>query len=1168
MRKVQLLPEWEKAYALEPVTIKPPFPQTLDLSALCGIDDFPDGLPSQVSRARFLVSSGEIAFSGQMVAKRKENKDGTVSKTNAVPSLSLADVEVAARYGFAKSGNKAGEWNVQLGFRILIAAKSSDVGFPPAEIRGDISYQNTSNGKSLWKLKGGIENLSGALLASFFDSDSSSAVTDMLGQISIRSLDVEYDYQGQEASKFLIKGLLMLGPVDLSLEFTCNKKQTSAAKESEWTFVASLPLPTSDQQAITSGQAAKDNSIGLGSLLKGLLGEEVDEYLPTFVSNIEFKRPVSKDQISMAVRKDLPEQSVDATQPKLPTRLVFYLNLDIAGFSFSLLQSKEVSSSTSTNPHDPATKRIIIASLNDIPTVTIPLIGDIEKPIDQILYLWVQDTSKVATKEDPSKSDKTSTTPATRGITYGELLAINQTLKISATGAGAGRRLLFKKTKKTYNDEDIVLEIGHHFMMAGKNTKGEVVVFLDYVFGTISSAKTPSPSTGSGKMGDFKPSATDPAEKPSTPTDSPKMAPYKKTAGPLSISNIGFGWEGSLKDGGTLSISIDASILIGPIGFALMGFKLSFPLTARTSLENLPKPEVTLDGLAASFHNPPLTIGGAFMHLVVNGKDQYMGAVLINYGVYLFQAAGYYGDVTDAKGNAFKSAFIFCRVNGPLMSVGWADLSGLVAGVGYNSSIKFPSAEEVPSFPLIAPPPTSGPLDSLTTLMDPKKGGVVTPRLDSFWIAAGVKVTAFQVLKIDAVLVLSFDPTLKIGIFGFAVADLPPSPELGPGKFVHVELGLSATVDVALGVMKIEGQLTPASYIFDPSCHLTGGFAMYSWFGSPDPSLNGDWVFTIGGYHRSFSPPAHYPVPPRLGISWSFNDNISIRGEAYFAITPKICMGGGRLDVTLRAGPLRAWFNAYADFLINYQPFHFMAEGGVNVGIECVVDFCIASVTISASLGATLYLQGPPLSGRVTVDFWITTFNIDFGVDPNPPEEVSLSEFYDLVLKDAGSGSNMLVADGSSEKEAANPHVFSCRAGLVPQGQGETSKDAPWVVRGAGFAFNVACKFAIACCTVVSAATKDEQANDKNSLTRKYEDERIYAKPMKISAPMKSDLEVKIYRDDVAPIFLATATNQENDDQDGWIKMQRVFRPMPSGLWGQCKLSSHLVYSGSPLTTV
>ncbi|KAK0667211.1 hypothetical protein QBC41DRAFT_279501 [Cercophora samala] len=889
--------------------------------------------------------------------------------------------------------------------------------------------------------------------------------------------------------------------------------------------------------------------VTLGDLIGGIMGNESKDSLPPFVNNIQFKRPKSQNQLSVIFQKLLPEQK-DATssipgKDKVPSpaHFVFSMIINVFGFSFSYTQCQEgsvttASSDTSSDKAKPApkpTKRIVSASLNDIPDIEIPLIGAVPKPVDQILYLWVQDTSET-----------------TEGLTYGEVQAIN---KVRGSKVAP---LVFKKTQQKLEDSTVVLAAGHHFMMTGKDALGNTTVILDYVFGSTSSpasskkpvsakdSETPVPST---------PAASDDANaKP------PGLAPYKKSAGPLSISNIGFGWKGTPKDG-TLSIVFDASVLIGPIGFGLLGFKLEFPITERTSLQNLPAPKVTVDGLAASFNKPPLTISGAFMHKVVDGDDMYAGALLIGYNVYLFQAAGFYGEVTDpATNKKFKSAFMFCRVNGPLMSVGWAELSGLVAGLGYNSSIRMPSAAEIPTFPLIAPLKSSDPMDSLKDLMDPR-GGVITSKMDSFWVAAGVKVTAFQVLKVDAVLVLSFDPSVKIGIFGLAVADLPPAPGgSGPGKFVHVELGLSATVDVALGVMKIEGQLTPASYVLDPNCHLTGGFAMYSWFDSPDPDLRGDWVFTIGGYHRAFKPPAHYPVPPRLGISWSFSRYISITGEAYFAVTPKMCMGGGRLDVTLRAGPLRAWFNAYADFLINYKPFHFIAEGGVSVGVECVIDFCIASITIGATLGATLYLEGPPLSGRITVDFWVTTFNVNFGRSPDPAPELNLSEFFHLVLQGGQTQGMLGAAAGSTTdgKPGAELHVFSCQSGLVPTGKSETQPDAPWVVRGAAFAFNVSCLFAIVNCTVVTAVKKDDAATDENSKTLSWGNEgqqqSPYPKPMKRTVPLMSDVEIRIYRrvPATAEAFIADVGVQD-DDFDGWDKVQRVIRPLSSAIWGRCK---------------
>ncbi|KAF2810682.1 uncharacterized protein BDZ99DRAFT_519369 [Mytilinidion resinicola] len=116
----------------------------------------------------------------------------------------------------------------------------------------------------------------------------------------------------------------------------------------------------------------------------------------------------------------------------------------------------------------------------------------------------------------------------------------------------------------------------------------------------------------------------------------------------------------------------------------------------------------------------------------------------------------------------------------------------------------------------------------------------------------------------------------------------------------------------------------------------------------------------------------------------------------------------------------------------------------------------------------------------------------------------------------------------------------------------ETLKDAPLVVRGAGFAFGVACKFVVENCTVVTATTKDEKADAKNSVKRSWndsEDQRFYAKPMQVTEPLKSELEIKIYR--VSTTATSAVGAKDGDEEDGWNKVQRVIRPMPTALWGK-----------------
>ena len=65
-----------------------------------------------------------------------------------------------------------------------------------------------------------------------------------------------------------------------------------------------------------------------------------------------------------------------------------------------------------------------------------------------------------------------------------------------------------------------------------------------------------------------------------------------------------------------------------------------------------------------------------------------------------------------------------------------------------------------------------------------------------------------------------------------------------------------------------------------------GGFALCYWFGPSQYA--GDFVFTIGGYHRSYTPPAHYPVPDRIGFACKMGSDLAVTGEAYFAVGIKI----------------------------------------------------------------------------------------------------------------------------------------------------------------------------------------------------------------------------------------------------------------------------------------
>lgn len=894
------------------------------------------------------------------------------------------------------------------------------------------------------------------------------------------------------------------GILDLGdLELDLNYRYTS----SEWEFSAKLG---------TTVQESK-----LGEVIEGITGEK--GFLPPFVGNIPLE--VSGSGVSIKCKK-LKKGNTGPDE----SFVFFDAAVKVGSLQATFAQYRRNSWAKGV----PA-KRFFKLSVTALPAIDVPLVGNLTQPFDEMYYMWVQDKSKTL----PGLQDQ-------------EVGDINSAL-------GGSDTLVFKDTRKEGDQKkktDVVITAGSHFVMVLKE-KGARKVIIDYTFADKREAKMLE-VVGDQELVTF--------EAASSGRSDASMAPYKKTAGPISISNIGFQYKDN-----TLSILLDAAFLLGPIGFTLIGFSIDIDFNRPgATIQKVPLPSFSLAGLAVAFDQPPITIAGLYKHVKNENIEYYAGGVVIAVPPYLFQAAGFFGETKKPK--PFTSVFVFAKLDGPLITFEFAEISGITGGFGYNTSLRFPAIADVPKFPFVAGTGVGGDvMTTLTNLVTPDSaaGGWFDLRDGSFWVAAGLKVTAFETLSIDAVVVVQWNPKVKFGIFGVAVADIPRRSKT---KFAHIELGISAVVDFEVGVMKVEAQLAPSSFIFDPSCHLTGGFALYYWFagGTDSEKHQGDWVFTIGGFHRAYIRPAHYPNPPRLAISWSLDSSLSIMGEAYFAITPKCCMGGGRLSASLRLGPLTAWFDAYADFLINYKPFYFMGDGGITVGVRCKIDLLITSFTIQVEIGAQLHLEGPPLCGRVHVDFWFMGFNIDFGPRPQGKPAVSLKEFYEMVLQasqGSQSSAESLLALGDEEEEEADmgaeaviedndAHVFGCQSGLLEEdGKQETPAGGKWLVRGGSFSFGVTCRVAISNATVKSvdqSAIATEAATD--SVTWPTE---IYAKPMKLMQGLTSEITISVERSNAVQTFSHEAQAQAAPQ---W-QMTPVFKHVPVALWGICKFSLPLPHS-------
>ncbi|KAF3098998.1 hypothetical protein TWF706_006583 [Orbilia oligospora] len=959
-----------------------------------------------------------------------------------------------------------------------------------------------------WLLQGYTNGLSGDLLYSLFDDDCNTEIANFLKNINF-SINMSYFYGPQgRGSNFALKGVLGIGNFDLAYDYIHNGDTLTDPNKPRWSFDASLSVTT-------------DTST-LRSILSSLVGDELANGLPGFLGDIVI----------------LPSGKTELTSLRIVKRQKYFvvaLRLHLAdGASVHFYQIQQNKTSpTDKNTYD--AKRIVLFSLESLPKIPdIPLIGELPQPFDALDFSWV------------------SSSGSSDGFTRAEVDELKLALKEDEKPPGYRDNV--KPEKRL--PEDVLIGNGFHFIV-----KNQQETIIDYVFGNkkkeVEKTGMELEVAGSGSGG------------------SSYISPLDKKIGPVSLTGLGIKFD--MKNS-TLTLGLNGSVTLGPIELILMGFSVSFRFDGLT-LKDITKVKTSfgLDGLGAAYQKPPLTIAGLFLHQKTETVDEYLGAAAIGFEPYIFQAAGYYGEETiktvyRTKDRTVTSFFTYCRLDGPIATIGVADINGLTAGFGYNTFCTFPNASNVMDFPLIGVPQSNSVVEAMSKLINGNPAWFGRKE-HSYWFAAGISGSALETLTLSAVVALEFNPLPKLGIFGVATAEMPKKAQQ---KLARVQLGIVATLDFGAGVLSIEGQLTPASFVLDPNCHLTGGFGLFYWFNPRDETLKGQFVFTVGGYHKAFQRPSQFPNPPRLGFNWKFDSAINIVGESYFAITPKAVMGGGRLHVSLDLGPLQAWFDAWADFLINYKPFHFMAEGGISVGVRFELDLWFVTITIEVDISATLYLEGPPVAGTVHVDFWVFGFDIDFGnKNSHALAKLKLLEFFRMALQQDTKTPTAFLENGEeveiSEADEPAAHVFSCTSGLIPDNNSPNDTSGtpkPWTVRGAIFAFNVSCKFPFRKGKVITAMSgADDQ---KYEFSAKSKDD-IFAKPMGLVIPLEtSDVQIKIE--------LLKPHAQGIDTKDAklpkWDKVETATSQLPSALWAKCKqladtfnFHKHSNYIANPGTT-
>ncbi|KAA3637230.1 MAG: hypothetical protein DWQ02_07050 [Bacteroidetes bacterium] len=651
----------------------------------------------------------------------------------------------------------------------------------------------------------------------------------------------------------------------------------------------------------------------------------------------------------------------------------------------------------------------------------LPLIGKIF-PKDQTMKIGIQPLI--------ASGPRAAATPGTTG--QAPYFSTEELSKLSNMVPGGGVNLPTKEIKEA-------VSLGINLDLGEKSFHFDIPIQLN---SSKSQPKTvpkgqepPAPEGDAGSSIEEKPSESNPAEPAKTETSPGTVgttppAPgsgggniqwlnIQKAFGPVQFNRIGLQYADK-----KIWAFLDAGLNLAGLTLTLDGLGVGTPIDKL-------KPEFKLLGVSVDYQQGPVEIGASFLRYNVKPTDgtppydEYDGIATIKADIINVSAIGSY-----AKVDGHDSLFIYAVLDMPIGGPPFFFVMGIAAGFGYNRAVKMPDIANVGQFPLVnqAVGGEGSPIPSgigarrnylqneITQLRD-----YIYPKPGEYFLTAGLRFSTFELIDSFAMVIVSFGQDFELDILGLSTL-IVPTPEEGQSvsPLAEVQLALKATFAPAEGFLGIQAQLTSNSFLLSRSCHLTGGFAFFCWFGGPH---EGDFVVSLGGYHPKFQKPAWYPTVPRIGFNWIINSHIFVKGDFYFALCSHALMAGGGLQAVFHLGGIKAWFIIGADFIISWKPYFYDAEIYLDMGVS-VTFWLFGRHTITIHLGADLHVWGPDFSGKARVHLWIITFTVSFGSAAPKPRPIDWPTFKSSFLPDISKVCSISVTNGlikNIEDQQKNP---------------------------------------------------------------------------------------------------------------------------------------------------
>lgn len=264
-------------------------------------------------------------------------------------------------------------------------------------------------------------------------------------------------------------------------------------------------------------------------------------------------------------------------------------------------------------------------------------------------------------------------------------------------------------------------------------------------------------------------------------------------------------------------------------------------------------------------------------------------------------------------------------------------------------------------------------------------------------------------VSVELGLLIEVPSPVRLAILGVLRLALPTEE----AAIVYIQINFIATLDFDKKEFTLDASLFNSRIL---TFALTGDMAIRIYWGE-----NANFLFTIGGFHPSYTPPPMgLPALRRLGLV-IFDGNPDLRVECYFAVTSNTVQFGAMLSLYVEAGPASVKGYLSFDALIQFNPFKFIVEIGAMLAVRIFGEDLL-------SIRLRFVLEGPSPwhaygEGEISISFFFFSiditvhFDVTFGEDKKqmlPPVEVfdPLLEAFKKVgnwRAELPAGSNLMV---------------------------------------------------------------------------------------------------------------------------------------------------------------